>query len=134
MSGIRQVKKNGRILLRVVENTKVAGKVKQKFICGLENFYEDEVEEIQRYTGIGERLIVDFKNQRSPALPGMEDIIHGRKKTQKSDNSSPSSYKNLKEEARIRVGINDAFADEFGQWVFWIQLTANTGKVKTINC
>ena len=62
-------KKNGRILLRIVENTKVAGKVKQKFICGLGSFHEDEVEEIQRYTGIGERLIIDFKNQRSPALP-----------------------------------------------------------------
>ena len=102
---VRQVKrKNGRILLRIVENTKVAGKVKQKFICGLGSFHEDEVEEIQRYTGIGERLIIDFKNQRSHALPGMEDMIHGRKKTQKSDNSSPSCMKTSRRRPELEWG------------------------------
>ena len=112
---VRQEKrKNGRVLLRVVENIKINGKVKQKFICGLGSFHEGDAQEISRYTEIGERLIIDIKNEQKPVLPGMENAIHGRNKIQKN-NKPTSSYENLQEEARLRVGINDVFAHEFEQ-------------------
>ena len=115
---VRRVKrKNGRILLRIVENLKVDGKVKQKFICGLGSFCEDDEEGIKNYTRMGEKLIIDIKNERRPTLPGMETAIHGRRGTKKKKGeSSPSSlHKNLKEESRIRVGVDDVFANEFEQ-------------------
>ena len=114
---VRQVKrKNGRILLRIVENVKVADKVKQKFICGLGSFGEEEIREIQRHTEMGERIIVDLKNERKPTLPGMKEIIHERRIKKTSDNSPPlSQHQDLQEEARIRVGVDDVFSNEFEQ-------------------
>ena len=66
---------------------------------------------------MGEKLIIDIKNERRPVLPGMETAIHGRRRTKKKKGeSSPSSlHKNLKEESRVRVGVDDVFANEFEQ-------------------
>ena len=116
---VRQDKrKNGRILLKVVENVKVGDKVKQKFICGLGSFHESETEEIQKIIKTGEEIIVSIKNKRRPVLPGFESMVYTPRKRNRINRESPLSTinaKNLKEESRIRVGIYDVFENQYKQ-------------------
>ena len=60
---VRQAKRKGKILLQVVENVRVNGKIKQKFICGLGSFRKGETEDIKKFTEFGEDFIVKEKKQ-----------------------------------------------------------------------
>ena len=109
-------KKNDHVSIRIVENMKKDGKVRQKTVCCVGHFHKDNIKKIERFKKIGEELIVKLKNEKRPTLPGFEEIIHAPKKRNKQKSQDLNcDYKNLKEEARIRVGIDDVFSHEYKQ-------------------
>ena len=108
---VRQAKRKGKILLQVVENVRVNGKIKQKFICGLGSFRKGETEDIKKFTEFGEDFIVKEKNRRRPCLPGMEKYVHGRKENKNNDGTV--SVGNLVEEARIKLGPESVYGEEY---------------------
>ena len=109
-------KKNDHVSIRIVENIKKDGKVKQKTVCCVGHFHKDNTEKIETFKRIGEEMIVKIKNEIRPALPGLEDILHApRKRGKKQDSSLDISSKHLKEEERIHVGIEDVFSEQYKQ-------------------
>ena len=119
---VRVVQKSkDHVSVRIVENFKKDGKVKQRNVCGVGYSRKDDIEKIESFKRIGEELIVKIKNEITPSLIGFEEIVHAPKKkkrtkeTENKKNDDSCSLNNLKEEARIRVGTNDVFANEFEQ-------------------
>ena len=119
---VRVVQKSkDHVSVRIVENFKKDGKVKQRNVCGVGYSRKDDIEKIESFKRIGEELIVKIKNEIMPSLIGFEEIVHAPKKkkrtkeTENKKNDDSCSLNNLKEEARIRVGTNDVFANEFEQ-------------------
>ncbi len=107
-------KKNDHVSIRIVENVKKDGKVKQKTVCCVGHFHKDNTKKIETFKRIGEEMIVKIKNEIRPALPGFEEILHTPKKRDKREDSAPDiSSKYLKEEARIHVGIEDIFSEQY---------------------
>ena len=119
---VRVVQKSkDHVSVRIVENFKKDGKVKQRNICGVGYSRKDDIEKIKSIKRIGEELIVKIKNEIMPSLVGFEEIVHApkkrkwRKETEDKKNGDSCSLDNLKEEGRIRVGTNDVFSNEFEQ-------------------
>ena len=110
---VRQAKRKDKILLQVVENVRVNGKIKQKFICGLGTFRKDETEAIKEFTEFGEEFIIKEKNKRKPCLPGMEKYVHGRKENKNKEETV--SIGTLVEEARIKLGPESVYGEEYRQ-------------------
>ncbi len=114
---VRLVKKsNNHVSIRIVENVRESGKVKQKIICGVGHFHKNNLKEIEERKKIANELIIKIKNESSPSLPGFEKIVHEPKtrKDNKQKNSLELS-KRLKEESRISIGIDDIFEDIYHQ-------------------
>ena len=76
-------KKNDRVSVRIVENVKKDGKVKQKTVCCVGHFHKDNLKDIETYKRIGNDLIVKIKNEKRPALPGFEEIVHAPRQREK---------------------------------------------------
>lgn len=117
---VRLVKKpNDRVSVRIVESSRVDGKVKQKIICGIGTAHKDDVGKINKLKSVGESVIISLKNEDNPALPGFEELAHGKKKsvsTSKQEEKSPQvSIGNLKEEVRFHKGIDDIYGAMFEQ-------------------
>ena len=115
---VRLVKKNNdHVSIRIVENVKVNGKVKQKTVCGVGHFHKDQVKKIEAHKRIGEEMIVKIKNDIRPALPGFESLVHtpAKRKNRKKDTGADIYSKYLKEERRIRIGVDDVFAGQYEQ-------------------
>ena len=112
-------KPNGRVSLLIVENIRKDGKVKQKTVCGLGHFSADDIRSIESYKKIGEELIVKIKNERSPALPGMEKIVHGKtSQICEKKNKNTVDVTKLKEESREVVGHQQIFGSLFDELGF----------------
>jgi len=112
---LRLVKKpNDRISIRIVENNRVDGKVKQKTISGIGTAHKDDHKKIESLMRVGEELIIKLNNEVEPVLPGLEEIIHApKKKVEKEIAEDMVSVNGLKEEGRIHIGINDIFGKAF---------------------
>ena len=112
-------KKNDHVSIRIVESLKKDGKVRQKTVCCVGHFHKENLEAIETSKRIGEELIVKIKNEIRPTLPGFEAAVHAPKKKNGADHEESKghnySYKNLTEEARIRMGIDDVFCREYKQ-------------------
>lgn len=110
-------KKNDHVSVRIVENFKKDGKVKQKTVCCIGHFHKDNTEAIETSKRMGEELIVKIKNDMRPTLPGFETVVHTpvkrTQRNQKKPNDHTYPHKDLTEEARIRVGIDDVFSNEY---------------------
>ncbi len=109
---VRAIKKqNDRVSLRIVESKRIDGKVKQKTVCGLGTAHKDDKQRIESLTRIGNQLIVQMKNEKTPALPGMEELTHSPKRKQEAK----VSVKHLREEKRLNKGIEEVFGGIFNQ-------------------
>ena len=115
---VRTVQKpNDRVSLRIVENVKIDGKVKQKTVCGLGVFHKGEEKEIETFKRIGDSMIVKIQQERSKVqvLPGFESEAFRPKKRRPrkkatEDKDTLHSVKDLEEESRVYTGNNDIFS------------------------
>ena len=109
-------KKNDHVSIRVVESVRKGDKVKQKTVFCVGHFHKDELKKIETHKKIAEEMIIKIKNETHPALPGFEEEVHApKRKDQKDKNEFDVSSKYLKEEERIRIGIDDVFSAEYKQ-------------------
>jgi transposase len=110
---VRVVSKDkNHVSIRIVENHRVDGKVKQKTICCVGHLKKDDIEKIEIHKRIAEEMIVKIKNEINPALPGMEEILHAPRKRNPIDEDM-ANIKSLEEEARINIGIDDIFGHAY---------------------
>ena len=102
-------KPNDRVSIRIVENNRIDGKIKQRTITGIGTAHKDDVKKIESLKKIAEEMIIKLKNDNDPVLSGFEKIIH--RPQNKTSKSSPEmvSINGLKEEARIYKGSNEIF-------------------------
>ncbi len=115
---VRLVKKpNNRVSVRVVESRREGDKVRQKIIFGVGTAHADDEIRIKRLKSIAESVIVSLKNDESPALPGFEEVAHGRREkiTSEESRSPQVSISHLEEQKRIHKGIDDIFGQTFEQ-------------------
>lgn len=112
---VRLTKKpNDRVSIRIVENKRVDGKVKQKTITGIGTAHKYEHDKIEMLKRVAEDLIVKLKNDVNPVLPGLEEVIHSSNmKRTKKDQEDMVSISGLKEESRLDKGIGDIFGNAF---------------------
>ena len=127
-------KKNDHVSVRIVENKRVNGKVKQKTVCCVGHFHKDEHEGIEARKRVAENMIISMKNEDNPAFFGFEHIHAPKKrKTQKKETEQtpdaskipraeepkvPKGFVNadtLKEEHRIHRGVGDIFGHAYEQ-------------------
>lgn len=59
-------KKNDHVSIRIVENVKIKGKVKQKTVCCVGHFHKDKAKEIKTHKRFGEELRIPI---------GIDDIF-----------------------------------------------------------
>ena len=121
---VRTVEKgNGRVSLRIVENIKVNGKVKQKTVCGLGTFHKDETKDIEAFKKIGDSIIPKIRQERASqkAIPGLENEVFApkkrkRRKTAKDDIEKAGCFvEDLEEEKRIQTGTTNIFSNTYKQ-------------------
>lgn len=117
---VRLVKKpNDRVSVRIVESYREGAKVRQKIICGIGTSHKDDSARISSLKSVGEKVIISLKNERHPALPGFEEVAHGRgsveKEKKQDDLEAQVSISGLQEERRIHQGIEDIFGQVFDQ-------------------
>ena len=113
---VRLVKKpNDRVSIRVVESRREDGKVRQKIICGVGTAHKDDAARINSLRNVAEKVIINLKNENNPALPGLEESVHGNKQKSVRDEETKVSVSQLKEESRVQKGIDDIFGAKFEQ-------------------
>ena len=114
---VRLIKKpNNRVSIRIVENNRIDGKVKQKIISGIGTAHEDDRNKIESLKRIAEQLIIKIKNEKDPVLPGLEEVVHSREKVKpESLEDDMVSVSHLKEELRLHKGVEDIFGSMFEQ-------------------
>jgi transposase len=115
---VRLVKKpNNRVSVRIVENKRVDGKVKQKIISGIGTAHAEDQAKLEKLKRVAESLIVKLKNEELPALPGLEEVVHAKKESSPLKDSAQDlvSISNLKEESRLHRGVEDIFGAMFDQ-------------------
>ena len=115
---LRLVKKaNDHVSVRIVENTKKNGKVKQTTVCCIGHCHKENVKKLESLKRIGEEMVVKIKNDILPALPGLEEATHApQPKKPPSEFKDDIVYINhLKEEGRINVGIGDIYGEVYDQ-------------------
>ena len=112
---IRLTKKpNNKVSVRIVENYRVGEKIKQRTISGIGSAPKDDNERIAMLKRVGEELIIKLKNEKAPALPGLEELVHGTQKIIKTSGEMVS-VAGLKEVSRHQKGIEDVFGHAFEQ-------------------
>lgn len=113
---IREIKKpNNRISIRIVENERVNGKIKQKTVCSVGHCSADDTKKISTFKKMAEELLVKIKNNDLPTLPGFEEVIHASTKKNKKENSDNDlvSISSLAEVSRLNVGVRDVFGNAY---------------------
>ncbi len=116
---IREVKKpNGSVSIRIVESTRVKNKVIQKVIRTLGQ--HKDAREIAIIKKAAQDLIIELKNTRNPALPGMEETVHSTTCTKKASTRNPElvDIKNLSEQDRVNQGIHTVLGKVYNQMNF----------------
>lgn len=115
---IREVAKpNGSVSIRIVESVRRGGKVVQKTVRTLGQHKDPK--EIQIIKTAAEALIVQLRDSRHPALPGLETEIHGTQERSNTKESVSSLHpKHLKERSRVNSGINAVFGHVYDQMKF----------------
>lgn len=115
---IREVAKpNGSVSIRIVETVRRGKKTVQKTIRTLGQHKDPRELEIMKKAA--EDLMVELRNQRSPALPGMEGTIHGSKIDQSSEDKAPKlNVNHLRERSRVNSGIETILGHAFHQMGF----------------
>ena len=88
-------KKNDRVSVRIVENHRENGKVKQKTVCGIGTAHKDDKKKLEHLQRVAEEMIPTIRNSIQPVLPGFDkNVVHAPKKRKKPA-AAPSSYGNL---------------------------------------
>ena len=112
---IRKVhKKNDYISFRIVESyrEKDSGKVKQKSMCCVGQAHKGDQQKLEFLARTAEELLVKLRNEEKPALPGLEEDVHGVRPKKAKDYELPKNHvsiEGLKEELRTSNGIEDIF-------------------------
>ena len=115
---VRTVQKpNDRLSIRIVENIKVNGKVKQKTVCGIGVFHKDEKEKIESFKRIGDSMIAQIRQERAEqqALPGLEKEVFSPRKNKRKSQESSVPVEKLEEESRVHTGAKDIFGHTYKQ-------------------
>ena len=105
---------NDHISVRIVENKRINGKMKQKNICCIGHTHKDKVKEISRFQKIGEEMVIKIKNEINPAFEGLESV-HTPQKRKQGVPDNMVCLETLKEKARVHQGIEDVFGKSFEQ-------------------
>ena len=105
---------NDHISVRIVENKRVNGKMKQKNVCCIGHTHKDKVKEISRFQKIGEEMVIKIKNEINPAFEGLESV-HTPQKRKQGVPDNMVCLETLKEKARVHQGIEDVFGKSFEQ-------------------
>ena len=109
---VRLVKRpNDHISVRIVENKRINGKMKQKNVCCIDHTHKNKVKEISRFQKIGEEMVIKIKNEINPAFEGLESVYTPQRKRQNIPDNLVC-LETLKEKARVHQGIEDP---EFGK-------------------
>ncbi len=125
---VRLTKKpNDRVSVRIVENHRVDGKVKQKTISGIGTAHKDDSKKIEILKRVAESMIITLKNDLNPALPGLEEVVHSTRS--KKNNKNSVYIEDLHEEARVHRGIEDVFGNAFEELNLFDSI--NTGYKKS---
>lgn len=108
---------NDHISVRIVENKRINGKMRQKNVCCIGHTHKDNTSKIEKLQKIGKEMVIQIKNEINPALKGMEFIHTPKSKKDKSQDIPHNMVyiETLKEEARIHQGISDVFGKAFEQ-------------------
>lgn len=120
-------KGNGRVSVRVVENVKEGGRVRQRVVCHVGQARGDDAGTIESHRRAGEAMIVRIRNGRRPVLPGFEEAVHAPRKRRRpgprkggapegdprEDGADARLLGRLEEESRIRLGVADVHAGEY---------------------
>jgi transposase len=103
-------------MLKVVENVREGERVVQKarFTLGVAKSRE-ELESLER---VGKAKIIEFLNERNPALPGMELDAHGSRIESVVEEKHVVDLSDIREEKRINVGVEDVFGEIYSQMDF----------------
>ena len=115
---IRRIsRKNGSLMVKIIENLRQGDQIVQKALCTVgvaKN--RDELESLDK---IAKLKMLDILNGRAPALPGLESLVHG------DANAEPIlqtddivSLSDIREEKRINVGMEDVFGAVYSQMDF----------------
>lgn len=120
---VRLIKKpNDHVSIRIVDNVRENGKVKQKTICCVGHFHSSNTTKIELHKKVAQDMIVKMKNELFPALPGMEAILYAPSKKAPpksvSVNEESINPKTTIEEKRINQGIDDIFGHLYHQLSF----------------
>ena len=113
---VRKVrKKNDHISVRVVENSRQNDRIKQETLCCVGHAHKDDLKKIAHLLEVAEEMIPIIRNARQPVLPGFDkNVVYAPKKRKKTESvCAPSSYENLQEKKRLRLGIEDVFSREY---------------------
>ena len=111
---VRKTKKpNDRISIRIVENYRDGGKVKQRTITGIGTAHKDDTKRIEHLIRVANEMIVKIKNDITPALPGLEEATYAPQK--KEEKKTVVAIEDLVEEKRITTGIDEIFNEVFQQ-------------------
>ena len=126
---VRLTKKpNDKVSIRIVENKRIDGKVKQQTVAGVGTAHKDDQLKIDSLKRVAEQMIIKLKNEERPALPGFEEIIHTPVRRKNIDDKN-FAIDNLVEEERISKGIDDIFGQAFDQLNLFDSI--NTGYKQT---
>lgn len=106
---------NDHVSVRIVENKRINGKMKQKNVCCIGHTHKDKSKEISRFQKIGEEMIIKIKNEINPAFEGLESVHTPQKKKSHSIPDNMVCLETLKEKARVHQGIEDVFGKAFEQ-------------------
>ena len=126
---VRLTKKlNDRVSIRIVENKRINGKVKQKTVTGVGTAHKEDIKKIEMLKRVGNSMIIKIKNDIDPVLPGFEEIMHTPVKKIKKEEDDMVSITGLEEEARTQKGIQDVFGNAFKELNLFDSI--NTGNKK----
>lgn len=127
---VRKVsRKNGDIIIRIVENVREGRTVKQKIIKTIGQSKNPETLDILEKIALDE--IIQLKNERDPVLPGFEEEFHKPKPRPKTKESQVNVH-NLKEETRVITGFDEVFGNLYKQLSFDDFLSQEEQKWNTI--
>lgn len=112
---IRRIsRKDGSVCIRLVESVRKGSEIKQVVVAKIgRGKKEEEIRELEKLAKVE---MVRLLNERKPALPGFEDLIHGR--SLEKDPSYNVNLENVVGEKVISVGVEDVMGEAYSQLDF----------------
>lgn len=103
-------------MLKVVETRREGEKIVQRVVCSIG--VASSREELEGLERVGRAKIIEFLNERNPALPGMEEDAHGPRIGERASGNHVVDLSDIREEKRINVGVEDVFGEIYSQMDF----------------